>query len=237
MKRCLIYQITALSLLLTGCSARLARENVFANTESAFGLTLAENPQTQIYELKLGYARHELFYVPTSKMIFYNGGGSGLGNEVAPPGMTDYNDPSKVPDVVAEIQVGGNGSSNGTNSPGGSFNIRQRLAVGSVAVKSPSASALFGSQVVDTNITAQVDTNIFTHFSQALFITEKVFPAPNNTATSTPNSTALQQTIKGTPLTNQVASISKLLMPDFENYLSSRWFDLIPTMYTNLLNQ
>lgn len=119
-----------------GCSTRLARENVFANTESAFGFTVAENPQTQMYELKLGYARHELFYVPSSKLVFYEKGG-GKGKEVAPTTITDYNDPSSTPEVLAEIQIGGSGQSRG-----GNFTLRQRLAIGKNAVGAPAAVGL-----------------------------------------------------------------------------------------------
>jgi hypothetical protein len=119
-----------------GCSTRLARENVFANTESAFGLTVAENPQTQMYELKLGYARHELFYVPSSKLVFYEKG-AGKGREVAPTSITNYNDPSSTPEVLAEIQIGGSGQSRG-----GSFTLRQRLAIGKNAVGAPAAVGL-----------------------------------------------------------------------------------------------
>lgn len=123
-----------------GCSSRLARENVFANTESAFGLTIAENPQTQMYEMKLGYSRHELFYVPSSKMAFYDKGCNGLEGEKAPCKLSNYNDPSKTPEVLAEIQIGS--KAQGKDS---GFTLRQRLAIGPKAVESDAAKALLAN--------------------------------------------------------------------------------------------
>lgn len=125
----------------SGCSSRLARENIFANTESAFGLTVAENPQTQLYEVKLGYARHELFYVPSSKLVFYRGAGESLGDEQPPSSISNYNDPSKSPEVLAEIQIGGK-SARGQD---GNFQLRQRLAIGPKAVTSPAAKAMLAN--------------------------------------------------------------------------------------------
>ncbi len=130
--------------LICGCSERLARENVFANTETNLGLSLAQNAKTQLYEVKMGYFRHELFFVPTSKTITYNDikSNSLMGKIFGTmlEAKVDTHDPSTTPEVLAEIAVG---ASTGSNSA--SADVRQRLAVGKTAVLSPSALALMAN--------------------------------------------------------------------------------------------
>lgn len=133
--------LAMLVVLATGCTSRLARENILANTETAYGLTVAQNAQTQVPELKLGYARHELFYVPSSKTLAYTNAGKSIGGEV-PTATVNSNDPSKTPEVVAEIVIGSGAKANATESSA-NFRVRQRLAVGKIAVVSPGAEALF----------------------------------------------------------------------------------------------
>lgn len=77
-----------------GCSERLLRENVFANTETGIGIFINQNRQTQMYEGKLGYFRHELFLVPTNKVV--NGDKDG---PVSVEGPLD-----QTPDVLADIE-------------------------------------------------------------------------------------------------------------------------------------
>jgi len=125
--------------LICGCSERLARENVFANTETNLGLSLAQNAKTQLYEVKMGYFRHELFFVPTSKTITYNDIKSNSFGTML-EAKVDTHDPSTTPEVLAEIAVG---ASTGSNSA--SADVRQRLAVGKTAVLSPSALALMAN--------------------------------------------------------------------------------------------
>lgn len=133
---------------LCGCTSRLARENILANTETAYGITLAENAQTQIPELKMGYARHELFYVPSSKTLAYHDPGKSIGGEVVDASVNN-GDPSKTPQVLAEIAIGTSlkrsQNTNGESNRGMQFRVRQRLAVGSEAVKAPAAGVLMAS--------------------------------------------------------------------------------------------
>jgi len=137
----------AVAMSLCGCTSRLARENILANTETAYGLTVAENPQTQIPELKLGYARHELFYVPSSKTLIYKDPGKSIGGEVA-DAAANSGDPSRTPQVLAEIAIGsgvGRSGSGGGATNGMNFRVRQRLAVGVEAVRAPAAGVLMAS--------------------------------------------------------------------------------------------
>jgi len=149
-------------LALPGCGGKILRENVLATTQSTFGLTLAQNVQTQAYEFKLGYARNEFFLVPTSKRVIndpdnHDAAGSATTTTTTsgnPPQTTtetkgyvpgvEHNDPTGTPEVLAEIQVGGSGKQGlgAGGSQGGELKVYQRLAVGRIAVQSGAAIAL-----------------------------------------------------------------------------------------------
>lgn len=66
-----------------GCSERLLRENVLATTQGTVGIMLAQNPQTQVYELKIGGARNEFFLVPTGKRLVSTSSGDAAGNLIS----------------------------------------------------------------------------------------------------------------------------------------------------------
>lgn len=53
------------ALLLTGCHA-IDHNYVVTGTGTIIGVQIAENPATQLYEAKLGYARAETALVPTN---------------------------------------------------------------------------------------------------------------------------------------------------------------------------
>lgn len=118
----------------SGCAAgKILRENVLASTQSTFGLQVAQNPQTQVHEFKLGYARNEFFLVPTDKTVLYEQSGGANEKE-----CDVRSGASKTANVLAEIQVGG--TSKGTEQR---VTIYQRLAVGDLAVRSGAAIALY----------------------------------------------------------------------------------------------
>jgi hypothetical protein len=143
--------LVVFSAVIAGCSERLSRENVFADTATGLGLFITENPKTQLYEGKLGYFRHEVFFVPTNKTITYEQKdsksllglifGTFLEKE---PASTD---PSKTPQVLAELAAGGE-----VSQKTGGFQVRQRLAVGRAAVTAPSAIALMADDANDAKV-------------------------------------------------------------------------------------
>jgi hypothetical protein len=61
---CLLAAIAAIPLL-AGCQA-INRNYVVTGTGTILGLQIAENPATQLYEAKFGYARSEVALVPTN---------------------------------------------------------------------------------------------------------------------------------------------------------------------------
>lgn len=54
-----------LGLILTGCAA-VNKNYVVTGTGTILGVQIAENPTTQLYEAKFGYARSEVALVPTN---------------------------------------------------------------------------------------------------------------------------------------------------------------------------
>lgn len=140
MNHCQHLSVFLLALILlgtaiVGCSERVQRENVFANTETGVGIFIAQDPKTQMYEGKIGYFRHELFYVPTGKLVTYKNDNGELIEDVT--GGQIKNDANIVPDVLAEIRVGVAAQG---NTP--KMDLYQRLAVGPTAVGSDAAKIM-----------------------------------------------------------------------------------------------
>lgn len=106
------------ALLATGCAGN--RHAVIAHTGTVLGLQIAENPSTQLYEAKLGFARSEFAYVPSNWKE--NGPATGRGA-------------SDTPDMLMELRYG--------NLLSRDTSLYQRLAVGSVAVAQPGAAFMF----------------------------------------------------------------------------------------------
>ncbi len=143
-----------------GCSTKLLRENVLATTQSAIGLSLAQNAQTQMYELKAGFFRHEFFLVPTSKRVVNDADNKDAAGTTNRDGRLDtlkcieHNDPSHTPEVLAEIQVGGYGKQS-IKEQGGRVEVYQRLAVGRQAVRSRAAVALMASDAETAKVLSE----------------------------------------------------------------------------------
>lgn len=71
--------VAALCLALCGCTNL---HSVITSTQTGLGVSVSENPSTQLYELRFGYFRNEFAFVPG-----------------------DTNCPSSVPDVLMEIRM------------------------------------------------------------------------------------------------------------------------------------
>jgi|PlaIllAssembly_1097288.scaffolds.fasta_scaffold19003_5 hypothetical protein len=69
----------ALALAATGCQGL---KSVVTTTQTGLGISISENPSTQLYEARLGYFRNEFAFVPG-----------------------DTNCPATVPDVMMEIRM------------------------------------------------------------------------------------------------------------------------------------
>src|SRR6185503_20188288 len=60
--------ILYLTAFTTGCKT-IARENIISSINTGIGITVAENPKTEMYEVKIGYIRSQFYSVPTGKTV------------------------------------------------------------------------------------------------------------------------------------------------------------------------
>ena len=71
--------LAVLCLAMTGCTNL---HSVITSTQTGLGVSISENPSTQLYEMRFGYFRNEFAFVPG-----------------------DTNHPGTVPDVLMEIRM------------------------------------------------------------------------------------------------------------------------------------
>ena len=105
-----------------GCAGRHA---IYTATGTVIGVELSQNPQTQMYQAKLGYNRGEMAIVPTNRSGDKEPGSVAAGAKDAVP-------------LILELRTAGLFT---FSDSGG---IYQRLAVGESAVKQPGAAFMFG---------------------------------------------------------------------------------------------
>ena len=163
---------TSCSVLVTGCT-KLYRENIISSVNSGVGLTgiiqavfviaiqprfygqfasFAENPQTELYELKAGYIRSQYYSIPTGKLVLKNDGGKSNDTTTYDDTKTE-NHPDITPTLVSGIRV--------TTSVQNLFlgmDISENFAVGAAGVNSPAASAMFISQSQDSGVAGAAAT-------------------------------------------------------------------------------
>lgn len=120
-----IYQMLSGALILAGgimTQGCAGRHSVVAVTGTVIGVEIAQNPQTQMYQAKLGYNRGEFALVPTNRSANEEPGNQGGGAKDST-------------DVLMELRYGGIFSKDA--------GIYQRLAVGKTAVSQPGAAFMF----------------------------------------------------------------------------------------------
>ncbi len=126
--KCLTFMaITATAALLaSGCSSTVVRENIISAVNTGVGLQIAENPNTQLYEVKLGWVRNQFYSIPTSKVVRKGGSVASATNHIG------------TPQVVSGF--GGSANINGKSLGGG---IAESFAVGDTAVNSMAAMMMY----------------------------------------------------------------------------------------------
>ena len=153
----MIVRIMSLVPLLSfsGCTT-VVRENIISNINTGVGVSVTENPQTQLYEIKAGYIRTQFYSVPTGKMILYsdksqiqttvvyNADGKTT-NQVIVGGIRidpmTKNAANLTPEVVSGIKM-----HSGIDNLIVGMDVSENFAVGKTAVMSPAAVAMYTSQ-------------------------------------------------------------------------------------------
>jgi hypothetical protein len=138
----------AATLLAIGCKTTV-RENVISTIDTGFGATIAENKQTQIPEIKVGYIRSQFYSVPTGKVVenqkIKTKAADGKSAEVI--GDHQTNAANLTPEMVAGIRVHSSWST-------GLFgaDISESFALGEAAVKSQAAIAMYVASAEDKDV-------------------------------------------------------------------------------------
>ncbi|MBI2924499.1 MAG: hypothetical protein HYY24_02210 [Verrucomicrobia bacterium] len=104
-----------------GCETT-TRENIISSVNTGIGVSIAENPKTELYEVKVGYIRSQFYSVPTGKTV---------------EGTTN-NSADVTPEMVSGIRM--------TSDARHLFlgvSVAENFAVGKVAVMSPAAVAMY----------------------------------------------------------------------------------------------
>ena len=113
-------------LLFVGCKSTIVRENIISTINSGFGVQLAENAGTQLYEVKVGYIRNQFYSIPTAKNV----------RDTNSPGFSTNN--IGTPQLVSGI-----GGSVDTGRLSIGMGVAENFAVGDKAILSPAAVAMY----------------------------------------------------------------------------------------------
>ena|SRR5436190_8331555 len=138
------------TVILSGCTT--SRESIIASVNNVIGITVAQNQQTQMYEAKAGYVRTQFYMIPTGKVVE---------NAADRPLHEIHNDADKAPQVVSAINT-----ESGVNQLIIGIKSKELFAVGSDAVKSPAAIAMFLANAESKEHSAQAATAL-TGFASA----------------------------------------------------------------------
>lgn len=109
--------LTLAAVLLAGGCAH--RGYIVASVQTVIGLDVSENPQTQVPHVRFGYVRNQFYYVPTGK------------SEGDAPGGPASDTPELVSDLDVDMKFLD------------STRIREKFAIGAVAVGGAPATAMF----------------------------------------------------------------------------------------------
>ena len=121
-------------LAVTGCTS-VVKQNVISSINTGIGISLTENPQTQLYEAKLGYIRSQFYSVPTGKTVCDDCSKHGSTNCPA------KNDADKAVTILTGIRV-----NSGIEHLFIGADIIESFAIGEAAVNSPVALAMYVAQ-------------------------------------------------------------------------------------------
>ena len=132
------------TLLAAGCST-VVRENIISSIDTGIGATVAENKQTQLYELKAGYIHSQFYSIPTGKLVE---------NEANTNRLNESDHRSNRADITPQLVSGIHAKTSLADVILG-IEVSESFAVGSDAVKSTAAIAMYISDAKNTNNAVQ----------------------------------------------------------------------------------
>ena len=138
---------TVLVLLGTGCST-IVRENIISSIDTGVGATVAENKQTQMYELKAGYIRSQFYSIPTGKLVENTNSSTAL--VTSTNGTVTNAQISNAANITPQV-VSGIKEHSGLGDLVLGMDVSENFAVGDVAVNSQAAVAMYIANAANTN--------------------------------------------------------------------------------------
>lgn len=136
----LLFIIPAI-VFVTGCKT-IVRENIITSIDTGVGASIAENKQTQMYELKAGYIRSQFYSIPTGKLVENDGTADDTAIVTSPKGEISKakisNAANLTPQVVSGIKM-----HSGLQDLLLGLDVSENFAVGEVAVNSQAAVAMY----------------------------------------------------------------------------------------------
>jgi hypothetical protein len=216
------YTAVAFIVVLTqGCTS-LAKQNIISSINTGIGVTLAENPQTQMYEVKAGYIRSQFYSIPTGKTYDEKN-------------KTSAGDAEKAPQLIAGIRM-----HSGIDNLLVGMDVTESFAVGEIAVQSPAATVMYVSQA-PTSGHAQAAASSITSMNEvsAAKITEQNSQADEiiqnvKDANGNVDPAKLDALVKGTKLEGKVAALGGKPVADLKAKLQGSWRPFIKGMHDNI---
>lgn len=148
----------SLLLVSAGCKT-IIRENIISSIDTGVGATVAENKETQLYELKAGYIRSQFYSVPTGKLV--ESGKAASAETVivtSPDGTTSQKGKISNAANVSPQMVAGIRSHSGLGDLLLGMDISENFAVGKDAVNSPAAIAMYITQTTNAAVANAAST-------------------------------------------------------------------------------
>ncbi len=241
-----------LSVESTGCKS-VVRENILSSVNTGIGVTLAENPQTQLYEVKVGYIRSQFYSIPTSKTILKEDSAQDVKIEEksgrAITGKSQYSPltqvgADKTPELVSGVHV----NSSAQHLLLG-VDISESFAVGPLAVMSPAAVAMYvaaakspaaanaaseASKSVGAS-SAQYQTAASAAAAKSDERIDKIVGYAEDPLNLGHLSVSKVNTLlKNTDLADQAQKIAAMTPPEFKEHLQHGLNAYVGTLYTNM---
>jgi hypothetical protein len=135
------------SVLLTAGCTTIVRENIISSIDTGVGATVAENKQTQMYELKAGYIRSQFYSIPTGKLVQNTNSSTAL--VTSTNGTVINAQISNAANITPQV-VSGIKEHSGLGDLLLGMDVSENFAVGEVAVNSQAAVAMYIASAANT---------------------------------------------------------------------------------------
>ena len=136
----------SITLLGAGCTT-VVRENIISSIDTGIGASVMENKQTQLYELKAGYIHSQFYSIPTGKVVENQKYHKTYGSNGVVKVIGDHQ--TNRADITPQLVAGIRAKTSLADVILG-MEVSESFAVGSDAVKSDAATAMYIANAKDS---------------------------------------------------------------------------------------